>query len=294
MDILTVANLPNDTLVQLFQTAEGFRHKPPATPRLLNKIIGCLFFESSTRTRLSFESATYRLGGSVLSAHDSESLSITKGETLIDTVLTVSAYVDVLVIRSAQDYHSWFDSRYPLPVPVINAGDGGNNHPTQALLDAYTVWRQRGQPNTPIPIGVLFGIAGDVAKSRTIRSFVELMSRECQNHFIVYDTTNRDARLPFTGNITYVDRHVFEQLLPTIDYLYLNRIQKERHLHETNSHFQLTLDHLRNSNMIVLNPGPRREELPDDVCHHPQVKMWEQVRDGLYVRMALLDMVSNL
>lgn len=302
-NVMRVADLPNDVLYDLFRSADALRSGVCAVrhrtaqwqPQVVDGcVLATLFFEPSTRTRLSFESAMRRLGGEVISACDSNSLSVSKGESLADTIEAVSYLADVIVVRSTQPLYEWHNSD-KFRVPVINAGDGGNNHPTQALLDAYTLWRHNGCSNVhAVPQNKTFGIVGDVEKSRTIRSFIELFSRDQSNQFILFDSTGRGAK--FAGTTRYDDiwhattQEEFEAYMPRMDCLYLNRVQKERHASEVNGSFVLTEKHLMTlkGTCAVLNPGPRREELPVELSHYGSVKMWEQVENGLYVRMALL------
>lgn len=306
-NVLYVASLSSDMMVDMFRTADAMRdaatacrHRTADWKRLVPEgaVMATLFFEPSTRTRLSFESAMHRLGGNVISACGEDALSCAKGESLADTIQAVSNYADVLVVRSSQPTSEWFkggDSHYCRSF-VINAGDGENHHPTQALLDAYTIWRHNGCTGKAIPAGRTFGIVGDLDKSRTIRSFVEMFKREQSNQFILYDSTGRQAK--FRAGTRYDDIwHVssleeFEAQMPKMDYLYLNRVQKERHASSTalDSTFVLTEKHLGSlkSRCLILNPGPRRDELPAHLDNWGAVRMWEQVENGLYVRMALL------
>lgn len=311
--ILTSAQLTNDDLSALFHSAEAMRGAALAVKGgaaewkrqvPTGTVLATLFFEPSTRTRLSFESAMKRLGGEVISATGSDSLSVSKGETLADTIEAVSRLADVIVVRSTQPIHEWFSCSCwgGFRVPVINAGDGGNNHPTQALLDAYTIWRHRGECRPDaidhvIPCNKVFGIVGDIEKSRTIRSFIEVFSRNQSNRFILFDSTGRGAKFHNWNrfdDIQHVDTEDhFVAHMQNMDILYLNRVQKERHVESVKGHFVLSHSHLQKlkPTCLVLNPGPRQEEIPVLLDYNPAVKMWEQVENGLYVRMALLKKV---
>jgi len=259
-------------LESLFNTANSFRYlRYTPYPNLLQgKVMATLFFEPSTRTRLSFESAMIKLGGSVITAND-ESSSLMKGESISDTIRTVSEYADVIVVRCNKPVSEWGSCS----CPIINAGDGKNNHPTQALLDAYTINCKH------IPRNLKIGISGDMQNSRTINSFYDLLTMD--NQIFPYDSTQQTSG-------SFLCLKDFERMLPELHVLYLNRIQKERHEIVPENTFVLSEEHLASmrEDAIILNPGPRREELPDHALSDPRVKFWEQVKNGLYIRMALL------
>lgn len=308
MDVLTCKDITDNQILGLFQDANAIRQVDQAKREGLDanwnsgckgKILATLFFEPSTRTRLSFESAMLRLGGKFISVSGPEATSTSKGETISDTIRVVSTYAEVLVVRSSEPVNKWIDqdNRYNRG-PIINAGDGTWNHPSQALLDAYTIWRNY-RTASPIVDNLKIGIVGDMAKSRTIHSFMELMGRGKNNQFLVYDSTeqnifpvNKDDGLNIESVST---KKEFLERLSSFDVLYTNRIQKERW---DNQNFQpFVLDdktwNSLNRNCIVLNPGPRREELPEMFDNERQNKIWAQVRNGLYIRMALIRKVLN-
>lgn len=303
MDLLTCQDISDSQILDLFKDANAIRQVDQAKRQGLNadwksgcegKILATLFFEPSTRTRLSFESAMLRLGGKFISVSGTEATSTSKGETISDTIRVVSTYAEVLVVRSSEPISKWIDQdhRY-MRGPIINAGDGTWNHPSQALLDAYTIWRNY-RTERPIVDNLKIGIVGDMAKSRTIHSFIELMGRAKNNHFVVYDSTEQNI-FPINKNAdlnieSVASKSEFLERLSSFDVLYTNRIQKERW---DNQNFQpFVLDertwNLMNRNCIVLNPGPRREELPEMFDNERQNKIWAQVRNGLYIRMALI------
>ena len=282
-----------DIALELFVDAEKLRKLDQAcrvgmaewTPNdAYGKIMATLFFEPSTRTRFSFETAMKRLGGRVITAND-ETSSLMKGESMVDTLETVACFADLLVVRSSEHHNTW---GWPECV-VINAGDGCNSHPTQALLDAYTIWRYKGQLS-PLTIGIV----GDLACSRSISSLVKFLYPGA-NCFMGHDSGGNDGKLiePIphqTKCHTYNDIERFEEMMPQFDVLYLNRVQQERHSDVSGpSTFSLSRKHLRilKPDCLILNPGPRREEMPADI-KDPRIKMLEQVENGLYVRMALL------
>lgn len=241
------------------------------TKRIENKVMATLFFEPSTRTRLSFESAMLRLGGNVITTND-ESSSLMKGESISDTIRTVSEYADVIVVRCDQPISRWGT----VDVPVINAGDGIYNHPTQALADLYAIYQAKQRVSSDV---LKVGIAGDIENSRTIRSFSEIMELDGHEVFL-YDSAHKEGLAEF------------EAMLPDLDVLYLNRVQTERRKHgkeHSTSYFRLGERHLSvmKADAIILNPGPRLEEMPEHLTD-PRIMFWDQVRNGLYIRMAIL------
>lgn len=290
--ILTEESVTKSGLKSLFKQAKDFKNNWPAkwTP-LQGHVMATLFFEPSTRTRLSFESAMKRMGGTVISCSDGQSSSCAKGESIADTIKTVSYYADLMVIRSKEPHTEWkCDDHY---VPIINAGDGPWNHPTQALIDAYTIWEQFGRLDA-----LKIGITGDSEKSRTIASLVKLLSQFTGNRFFVYDCTGRMLEIPTWVkegmDVTMMlSEHALMMQMDEIDVLYQNRIQKERRDQGfTAKYHPLILNGTFLASMkreaIIMNPGPRQEEFPTDYDGDPRNFMWKQVENGLYIRMALL------
>lgn len=312
MDVLTTASLNEADLLRLFQKADKMRaidqHGAGSDnflTRLAGRVVATLFFEPSTRTRFSFEAAAQRLGVGVISAADGTSLSLAKGESVADTIEAVSEYAEAIVMRHNEPHEEWFRPGAKR-VPVVNAGDGCHNHPTQAFLDVYTIWREhaaRGfRPRGAVPNNVKTVVMGDALKSRTIRSFVELMGRNVSNTFTVYSPGDHGRIQEMVrSDIEYVAfSDDLKEALKTADVVYLNRIQTERRGRETETSrsggppsvralpFSRELMDLTRPDCIILNPGPRRHELPDETVDDPRVKMRDQVKNGLYLRMALL------
>lgn len=307
------ADSVNHKLPELFQEAEALRGikdgidlglcqmKPTGCE---NKVMATLFFEPSTRTRLSFETAMHRLGGKVISATDSQNLSLAKGESQFETLQTVSMMADIIVVRGFKS-EEW-NENVIRRVPIINAG-GRYNHPTQALLDAYTLWRHylsigRQSKYLVYPEGSMKHlVVGDLGNSRTIHSYISLMKSRFDHEFYIYDATGRNNAVPgMTPNthiIQLTNKDEVEKCLPDMDVVYLNRVQKERHAAGTEFNtmpvFEMTERHLdrMKPTALVLNPGPCQEELPSSLFDHPKVKVNEQVENGVYVRMALLRQV---
>lgn len=282
MNVISPSQFNQEMIDELFDSASKLEKN--YDDFLNGKIMATVFLEPSTRTRLSFESAMLRLGGKVISCSDLASSSVAKGETVYDTIMTVSQYADVVVVRSPMP----INPHVKFPVPVINAGDGSCNHPTQALLDAYTIWKIHGKIDN-----LKIGIAGDLRGSRTIHSLVELLKH--RNDLNLLDTMDCQNKLPeevLCGSPTYHNEFDFDKIIPELDVLYTNRIQIERHKVEHHPRPVFSIDDRRmrllSENAIVMNPGPRREELPEKFDEDPRVVFFKQARNGVYIRMALL------
>ena len=278
-----------------FETAAQRNAIPPL---MAGKILATLFFEPSTRTRLSFESAMHRLHGSVISVASAETSSAAKGETLGDTARTVSHYADVIVIRhpvmgSAQE------AAEAASVPVINAGDGAGQHPTQAILDVYTIQKELGTLE-----GITVSLVGDLKFGRTVHALVELLSLY-QAHLIC--VSPESLRLPeeITTNlrergiaVTVTDQ--LDVALTSSELLYVTRIQKERfsdpsQYERVKGSYVISDRLLREMGKepVIMHPLPRVDEITSDVDHRPGAAYFRQVRNGVFVRMALLAMVTG-
>ncbi len=259
------------------------------------KILATLFFEPSTRTRLSFEAAMQHLGGSTLGFADASASSTTKGETLADTIRTVSSYVDVIAMRNPKEGAALLASRYSR-VPVINAGDGGHHHPTQTLTDMVTIHALKGGFS-----GHTVGFCGDLKFGRTVHSLLKTLSRYPDNRFVLispnelqvpdYITTQvlKRSGLPFET----AER--LEDVIGELDILYMTRVQRERFFNEQD-YIRLKdsyiLDHekmkMAKDNMIVMHPLPRVNEIATEVDDDPRAAYFKQVRYGMFARMALI------
>ena len=272
--ILSVKDLPN--LEVLFTRAELFRKADSRQVWALcddswrssfkNKYLGCIFDEPSIRTRWSFTSAFERMGGSVISSFGPGSTSKEKGESLHDMVMTASQYVDYIVLRQSESLVEYdFND---VDACVINAGDGNNEHPTQALLDAYTIWREFGRISD---LNIL--VVGDVRQSRAIHSLTRLLGDN--NQFTICDVRNKE--------LWAYD----QESLSKADVLYLNRVQLEREKSESVFSFGEADLLWLNDRAIIMNPGPRCEEMPEFVDKDPRSRYWQQVKNGMYIRMSL-------
>lgn len=263
------------------------------------KVMASLFFEPSTRTSFSFQSAMQRLGGGVFGFTDPATTSASKGETLADTIRVVSAYSDAVVIRSKLEGAAQAAALYST-VPVVNAGDGGHQHPTQTLTDLATIAQLRGKIG-----GITIGLCGDLKYGRTVHSLVMALEKFDNVRFVLI--TPPELKMPDymldhmrrTGqNFTEVTS--LEDTLPELDVLYMTRIQRER-FPDYNDYLRLrgvyvlTKDKLRaaKSDMTILHPLPRYDEMGYDVDDDPRAKYFDQVRYGMLIRMALLANLCN-
>lgn len=297
--LLTTHDLAEVDLLNICRNAEGcdgvlksqdLRGVPYTV--LEGKVMATLFFEPSTRTRLSFESAMVRMGGQVISVAERNSTSDAKGEHFLDTIQTVAQYADVIIARTPDPISEDVKNQFrQLPCTYINAGDGKNEHPTQALLDYYTIRKYKGVMDQH-----KICIVGDLQNSRTINSFVEVMGRYPGNVIFTYNSVDNSKELPRNREPLAPIHHLededqFNHFLSEYDVIYLNRVQRERHeSDEVLCQFQLKRSHLESlkRDALVLNPGPRLKELPRDLDFDHRIKFFEQARNGMLVRMSIL------
>lgn len=258
------------------------------------KILATLFFEPSTRTRLSFEAAMLHLGGTVEGFSDAANSSTAKGESLADTIRTVSSYVDVIAMRSPKEGAALLASQYA-DCPVINAGDGGHFHPTQTLTDMLTIRALKGGFE-----GHTIGFCGDLKFGRTVHSLAEAMTRYKNNKYVFISPNELAVPEYITQyldelGIEYTTAERLESVIGDLDILYMTRVQKERFFNEQD-YIRLKdsyiLDNekmaLARQNMIVLHPLPRVNEISPEVDSDPRAAYFKQVKYGMYVRMALI------
>ena len=264
------------------------------------KILATLFFEPSTRTRLSFEAAMLHLGGAVEGFADASVTSGTKGETLADTIRVVSSYVDVIAMRNPKEGAALLASKYS-PVPIINAGDGGHSHPTQTLTDLVTIRRLMGGFE-----GHTVGFCGDLKFGRTVHSLAQAMSRYKNVKFVfispkelcVPDYLVKNVLEP--NNIEYITAERLEDVIGDLDILYMTRVQKERFFNEQDyirlkDSYILDKEKMKlaKQKMIVLHPLPRVNEIAPEVDDDPRAAYFKQVKYGMYARMALISKVTG-
>lgn len=297
--IISISELSRQELELIVQTAGQLKAEPK--PELIkNKVVASCFFEPSTRTRLSFETAIQRIGGSVIGFDNGGNTSLAnKGETLADSVQIITSYVDAFVMRHPQEGAARLASEFSNGVPVINAGDGSNQHPTQTLLDLFTLYETQGRLDN---LNVAF--VGDLKYGRTVHSLAQALAKFDNNRFFFvapdalampdYICEELDEE-----GVEYSLHSDMESVIPELDILYMTRVQKERfdpseYLH-IKSAFVLTASMLENAreNMKVLHPLPRVDEITTDVDKTPHAYFFQQANNGVYAREALLALVLN-
>lgn len=270
------------------------------TDALRGKVMASLFYEPSTRTNFSFQTAMMRLGGSVFGFSDPKSSSVSKGETLKDTIKMVSAYSDIVVMRSPQEGSVKAASLY-CECPIINAGDGSHMHPTQTMADLTTISRLRGGIG-----GLNIGLCGDLKNGRTVHSLIQALAKFPDIRF--YLISPRDLSLPMymktflrANNQWLIEATNLESTIPQLDVLYMTRIQRERftdplEYDRLKGVYILTHSKLYRAkkDLLVMHPLPRVDEISLDVDDDPRAVYFEQARYGMYVRMALLLKLTNL
>ena len=293
IDILQLSTADIDALIatanDIITHREAYAHKCDG------RILATLFFEPSTRTRLSFESAMLSLGGKVLGFSSASSSSASKGESVADTIRTVSCYSDIIAMRHPKEGAPLVASMHSL-VPVINAGDGGHNHPTQTLTDLLTIQREKGRFD-----GLTVGFCGDLKFGRTVHSLISAMSRYENVRFVLISP--EELKLPSyvknevikKRNIDYVQTTNLESVMPELDILYMTRVQRERFFNEEDylrlkDSYILTPDKLKTakSDLCILHPLPRVNEISVAVDNDPRACYFKQVANGRFIRMALI------
>lgn len=284
-DIDELIDIANDIIKDRTRYQDICRHK----------ILATLFFEPSTRTRLSFESAMLSLGGSVLGFSSADNSSASKGESVTDTIWTVSCYSDIIAMRHPKEGAPLVASRRS-KVPLINAGDGGHNHPTQTLTDLLTISREKGRLHD-----LTIGFCGDLKFGRTVHSLTKALSRYENIRFVFISP--EELKIPEylkndlldEKNLDYKEVRSIEEVIEELDILYMTRVQKERFFNEQDyirlkDTYILDLKKLKNSkpDLAILHPLPRVNEIATEVDDDPRAKYFEQVQNGRYIRMALI------
>jgi len=290
--LVSIDDFSTEEILRILDLTEAFEREP--TQRLLEgKVIATLFFEPSTRTRLSFESAINRLGGKIIGFSDASNSSVSKGETLNDTIRTVSNYCDLIVMRHPIEGSARFASEIS-KVPIINAGDGANQHPSQTLLDLYSIRKTQG---TLEDLNIF--MVGDLKYGRTVHSLMMAMSRwKATFNFI----SPEELRMPdefklYLDNIglKYYEHTDFTDIISKADIIYMTRVQKERFSDPIEYEKVKNVYVLRNSmlantkhNMRILHPLPRVNEIATDVDLNPKAYYFEQALNGVFTRQAIL------
>lgn len=285
-----------DAIMKVASDFEKQLKKRDSLPLLKGKILATLFFEPSTRTRLSFETAMQRLGGGVISMASAESSSAVKGETVADTARTVSQYADVIVIRHPR-IGSAREAADAAPIPVINAGDGAGQHPTQALLDIYTVRKELGSLKN-----LAVSMVGDLKYGRTVHALVELLSLfQAKLYFVSPSRLRMPEEITSSlrsKGIEVVETEDLTEAASKSDLLYMTRIQKER-FEDLSEYERLKGSFIINGEFLkrlkkkvtILHPLPRVDEISQDVDSYPGAAYFRQVKNGIFIRMALLAMI---
>ena len=292
--LISIRDFSKDEILHILDVAKEFE-KNHEQNFLAGKVIACLFFEPSTRTRLSFEAAVNRLGARVIGFPDSRNTSVTKGETLEDTIKIVSNYVDMIVMRHPVEGAAAIAASVS-PVPVVNAGDGSNQHPTQTLTDLLTIRSLKGHLDN-----LTIGFCGDLKFGRTVHSLIHAMIRYPNVRFVLISP--EELRVPSyiredvlaKNNIPYKEVVRLEDALPELDLLYMTRVQKERFFNEEDyvrmkDFYILDKEKMKlaGPDMLVLHPLPRVNEISVEVDDDPRAAYFKQVQYGVYARMALI------
>ncbi|MBK4715640.1 MULTISPECIES: aspartate carbamoyltransferase [Tenebrionibacter/Tenebrionicola group] len=295
--VISINDLSRDELELALTTAAKLKANPQ--PDLLrHKVIASCFFEASTRTRLSFETAIHRLGASVVGFSDGSNTSLgKKGETLADTISVISTYVDAIVIRHPQEGAARLATEFSGGIAVLNAGDGANQHPTQTLLDLFTI-RETQQRLDNLNIAMV----GDLKYGRTVHSLAQALAKFDGNRFF-FIAPNALAMPQYIldmldeRGIVWSQHNSIEEVVPQVDILYMTRVQKERldpsEYANVKAQFVLRAADLANArdNMKVLHPLPRIDEINTDVDRTPHAWYFQQAGNGIYARQALLALV---
>ena len=298
-DFVTIADLSKEKIMYLMNMAQAFEMHPNREI-LKGKVVATLFFEPSTRTRLSFETAANRLGARVIGFSDAKVTSATKGETLKDTILMVSNYADVIVMRHHIEGAAQYASEIA-PVPIVNAGDGAHQHPSQCLLDLYSIYKTQGTLEN-----LNIYLVGDLKYGRTVHSLIVGMSHfnPTFNFIAPNELRMPDEQKNFCDKhgIKYNEYTEFtEDIINQTDILYMTRVQRERftdleEYERVKNVYILKNDMLKNSreNLRILHPLPRVNEIAYDVDDNPKAYYIQQARNGLFARQAIICEVLNI
>ena len=295
-NLIDIRDLSTKEIDDLIKVANDIiLHKEAYAHKCDGKILATLFFEPSTRTRLSFESAMLRLGGKVLGFSEAASSSTAKGETLADTIETVSGYADIIAMRHPKEGAPIVAAKKAF-IPIINAGDGGHNHPTQTLTDLLTISRKKGRLDN-----LTIGLCGDLKFGRTIHSLISAMARYQNIKFILISP--KELRLPEyiikevldKNKIEYIETENMEEYMNELDILYMTRVQRERFFNEEDymrlkDFYILDKKKLKTAkkDLCIMHPLPRVNEISTEVDEDERANYFEQAYNGVYIRMALI------
>lgn len=294
-NLISITDFNKEEYLQVLDIAEDFE-KNPKQPILSDKVVATLFFEPSTRTRLSFESAANQLGARVIGFSSPAATSVQKGESLHDTIEMVSSYSDLIVMRNPKEGSSRYASEVSR-VPVINAGDGANQHPTQCMLDLYSIRKTQGHLDN-----LQIALVGDLKYGRTVHSLVQAM---CNFNATFHLVSPEELKLPSSvkmsiknAGLKYYQYTEIKDIIPTADIIYMTRVQRERfpdplEYERVKDSCILSADMLQGckSNMRILHPLPRVNEIATDVDSTPYAYYFQQAQNGVYVRQALMSAI---
>ena len=295
-NLISILDLSTDEIDELIKTENDIIANPDKyADKCKRKKLATLFFEPSTRTRLSFEAAMMELGGNVIGFSESSSSSASKGESVSDTVRVVSCYADIIAMRHPKEGAPMVASMKS-SIPIINAGDGGHNHPTQTLADLLTIKREKGRFEN-----LTVGMCGDLKFGRTVHSLIHALSRYTGVKFVLISPD--ELKIPTylktdfmdKNNIEYEENSDLESVMPKLDILYMTRVQKERFFNEADyirlkDSYILTEEKLKNAkeDLCILHPLPRVNEISTAVDDDKRACYFKQVENGKYIRMALI------
>lgn len=295
-NLITPDDLTTEEIFTLMEKAEDIIKSPTNYSSICSgRIMGTLFFEPSTRTRLSFEAAMLRLGGQTVGFSEASSSSTSKGESLADTIRTVAAYSDLLVMRHPKEGSASYASKYT-GIPLVNAGDGGHFHPTQTLTDLLTIKEIFGRFDN-----LTIGLCGDLKFGRTVHSLLKAMNRFKDNKFILISP--EELKVPEyikavcfdKDDENYIEVERLDDVIGQLDVLYMTRVQKERFFNEADyvrlkDSYILTPEKMAmaKKDMAVLHPLPRVNEISTQIDSDPRAVYFDQAKYGMYVRMALI------
>jgi len=295
-DLIDIRDLTEGEIREMLNVAgDIIDHPEDYQEKCAHKKLATLFYEPSTRTRLSFEAAMYELGGNVIGFSDANSSSVAKGESVADTVKTIENFADIIAMRHPKE-GAPFVAAQNVDIPVINAGDGGHNHPTQTLTDLLTIDREKGHLDN-----LTIGCCGDLKFGRTVHSLITAMARYPGSKFVLISP--EELRVPENvrtdildrNGIEYVETKSLESAMPNLDILYMTRVQRERFFNEADyvrlkDTYILTPDKLTRAkyDLSILHPLPRVNEISVTIDKDPRACYFRQVRCGKYIRMALI------
>lgn len=301
-NLLNITDFSTEEIDQLVEKAKDImENREKYSEKCKGKILATLFFEPSTRTRLSFESAMLSLGGEVLGFSEASSSSAAKGESVADTIRVVGGYADIIAMRHPKEGAPVVATEKS-DIPIINAGDGGHNHPTQTLTDILTISKEKGRLDN-----LTIGLCGDLKFGRTVHSLISAMSRYKNNKFVLISPEELvipdyiKKEILDKNNIEYIETNDIEKHMKDLDILYMTRVQRERFFNEEDyirlkDYYILNKEKLEKAkkDLAILHPLPRVNEISVDVDDDPRACYFKQAKYGKYIRMALILKLLNI